>query len=95
MQTKKKKIEFKYFDIIITELGYELFPHEIDNQYFSKKKGIFVEFYVMVFWNSDTRKKEQLKTIKQKEKYWSTTSTKIVDKIKFIKRPTCQLKLIS
>lgn len=94
MQTKKKKIKFQKSDIIITKKGYELYPHEIIKKYFSKKKGHYIEFYVRVCWNSETKNLRQLKTIKQQEEQWSSLHVRTVDKIKHIKRPTCKLKPI-
>ena len=93
MQNKTKKIKFNKWDILVTKKGYELYPIEIIAKYYSKTKGHYVKFTVPVFFNQIEN--IQLKTIEQKDKYWSTVHTTIIDKIKFIKKPTCKLKRIS
>lgn len=95
MQTKKKKIEFKHNDIIITKSGYEVRSVEVIEQYISKKNKISISFNVPVCWNPEKSCIEQLKTLNQKDRQWSTVETTIIDRIKFIKRPTCQLRIIS
>lgn len=94
MQTKKKKIKFNPFDIIITKSGYEVHAVEIIEQYISKKGKYSISFNIPICWNPKTKEREQLKTLKERRQQWSTLGVTITDRIKLIKRPTCKLKPI-
>lgn len=93
MQTKKKKIELNKYDIIYTKAGYELYSGEIIQIYNSTKKGIFVHFRIPILFGDNANK--SCKTLVERNQYWSSVNKLLTDKVLYIKRPTCKLKLIS